>query len=265
MKELCTKIELQEEVMCKVLEFTSQFDFESVRSLLDDLKDAKKEQEARGLLKEQFGCDKGNIKILSCMLQCAVELYEYYQQKGINERIYIDTMKCFTRFINECKVITGEYAFDREWWTSRQIGGRLFRIGELEYEMTYNEEKPVVSVHIPSDAEFTVQNCDESINMAKIFFRTYYHEYSTADYLCYSWLLAPELSQLLQKESNILQFQKRFHILKEDYELMDIMEWLFQTKDKAIENLPERTSLQKNMKNYLLSGGKIGNALGIMR
>lgn len=38
-------------------------------------------------------------------------------------------------FLEEAYERTGRYVFDRYWWTGRQAGCHLFRIGELEYEI----------------------------------------------------------------------------------------------------------------------------------
>jgi len=36
------------------------------------------------------------------------------------------------------------------------------------------------------------------------------------------------------------------------------MDWIYGSKDIPIEELPEKTSLQKNVKEFLKQGGKIG-------
>lgn len=263
-EELCEGIELQNEVKSAVLDFYQHFDFSAVDSYLQMLKNKETQAEARDSLKAVFGNDNRQIKILSCMLFCAAELYAWYREKGISEEIYFDTMKCFTRFIEECKTMTGVYAFDRDWWTSRQVGGTLFRIGALEYEMKEFNGQPVISLHIPSDANFTEESCNSSIAMAKDFFATYFEEYADADYICHSWLLAPELKELLCENSNILKFQRRFKIQKVDYGDTGYIEWVYKVKNCAIQDLPEKTSLQKRMKQYLLQSNQIGLGLGIM-
>ncbi len=269
MRELCKKIELQQEIRRPVLEFCEGFDFESVRELLEGLQHMEMEKEARERLKAELGPDPGQVKMLACFLWAAKERYLWYRELGIPESVFVDTMKSFPRFIGECKEITGEYAFDREWWTARQIGGRLFRLGELEYEMTRWNGQPVLSVHIPSDADFTEKKCDGSIRMAREFFhlhKKHFPEYADAEYICHSWLLAPELRELLEPNSNILNFQSRFRIQAVDYEGNDYIEWVFKRRagEISFENLPESTTLQKRMKDHLMDGGKIGAGFGRM-
>lgn len=263
-RELCEKISLEKEYAEEVISFSEGFDFEKIRPQLEALKNLEESKSALAELRETFAPDNKNVKMLSCMLKCAVEQYEVYREKGIRDEIFVETMKCFSRFSKECLERTGVYAFDREWWTSRQIGMLLFRIGELEYELESHEGKPCVSVHIPSDAKISEEKCDESLKKAKEFFAGYYPEYKDADYLCDSWLLSPALKELLPETSNILKFQSRFDVAKVDMDNTDFTQWVFETYEYKPEAFPENTSLQKSMKKYVLDGGKIGWAFGKM-
>lgn len=261
---LCDKIGLQGEVREKVINFYQTDGFTQVHPFICGLKNMKTEASARKELTHLLGEDPQKTKMLTCMLVCATELYPWYQEKGISETIFFDTMRCFTRFIEECKQMTGQYAFDREWWTPRQVSGILFRIGELEYEMINAESAPAISIHIPSDSILTVKKCDASLESARDFFASYFPEYHGRDYICHSWLLAPELCSLLLPDSNIIAFQHRFRIQRVDYLDTEYTEWVFKTKNTSIADLPENTSLQKNMKRHLLNGGKIGTGYGIL-
>lgn len=263
--ELCEKINLQEPVREAVVRFSEGFDFESVRIQLDRLKIPGEWENARFELEEFLEPDAGCFKMLSCMLVCAAESYEEYVRRGIAEDIYIDTMKCFPRFIEECKEKTGKYAFDRAFWTVRQIGMRLFRIGALEYEATEFDGAWAVSIHIPSDADLSEEACELSFRQANALNRTLFPDTCPKMYICDSWLLAPALRELLPPEAKIIQFQNRFEIIEQNPEGTEYLEWVYRGVRSPVEELPEHTTLQKKMKEYLLSGGKIGEATGILR
>lgn len=79
---------------------------------------------------------------------------------------------------------------------------------------------------------------------------------------CDSWLLSPALGELLDNDSNILNFQKLFKLESVDYDNVWYMGWMFPGYDSADENLPECTRLQKRMKEYILSRKKVGSAKG---
>lgn len=259
---LCDKIELQQEIKTQVLEFVNNFNFQKIDEIqkeyfiYQNMKDAL--DKTRNLLDE----DSDGIKILSCMLKECLHTYKIYKEKEIPEKIFFDTMKCFTRFINETFKMTGIFSFDRYWWTTRQVGCHLFRIDELEYEIKQTEENTYISLHIPSDANFTPIKVDKSLLKAKKFFEKFYPELNNAEYRCHSWLLDNQLKSMLNENSNIINFQNRFEIFNEGEIDFEFIEWVFNTKSKDFSTLPEKTSLQKNLKQHLLSDGVIRNSHG---
>lgn len=265
-EELCKKIDIPEEVMTKVIVLDGQLDYKPIESAMGKLFYRESWDEGLEEIKAYLGEDKDAFQMLTCMLRCALRTWKNYEERGISEQIFIDTMKCFSRFIGEHKEGYGRYAFDREWWTSRQIAGVLLRIGELEYEMRTGQGGGYLDLHIPSDARLERAELLESIKRAKEFFKEKYPDYSSAQMRCHSWLLSPTLKKLLPPTSRILGFQELFAI-----ETIGTMEegeyitWVFKRPDIALENLPESTSLQREMKKYLLSGGQLKDARGTLK
>ena len=262
---LCDEIQLQPEIKSRVLEFANGFDFSSVNKQLKGFRNYEKMSEALTELQAILGEDTDNIKILSCMLKASADVYDIYQAKGISNEVYFATMKCYPRFISETYQMTGKLYFDRYWWTTRQAGCHLFRIGELEYEMKHNEDKIVIDIHIPSDVDFSPPAIDESLANARQFFSEHYPELSKAEYRCHSWLLDTQLRGMLKDSSNILSFQNRFEIFDEGEISTDFIEWLYNTRTTDYDTLPDNTSLQRNIKKHILSGGVIRNAYGKLK
>ena len=262
---LCDKINLQPEIKSCVIEFANGFDFSIVANQLRDFQNYEKMSKALAEIQTILREDTDNIKILACMLKASADVFEIYKSKGISDEIYFDTMKCYTRFIDETYNMTGKLYFDRYWWTTRQAGCHLFRIGELEYEMKHIEENIVIGIHIPSDVDFSPSAIDDSLASAKHFFATYYSELSNAEYRCHSWLLDRQLKEMLNDNSNILSFQNRFEIFDKGENGTEFIDWLYNTRTTDYDNLFENTSLQRNMKKHLLSGGVIRNAYGRLK
>lgn len=262
---LCDKIQLQPKIKSRVLEFANDFDFNSVDKQLFAFQIYEKMSEALAELQTILGADEDNIKILACMLKASADVYEIYKDKGISDKIYFATMKCYTRFIYETYKMTDKLFFDRYWWTIRQAGCHLFRIGELEYEMKHIDGNIVIGIHIPSDVDFSPSAIDNSLASAKHFFATYYPKLSNAEYRCHSWFLDRQLKEMLNDNSNILSFQYRFEIFDEGEISTDFIEWLYNTRTTDYDNLPENTSLQRNMKKHIFSGGVIRNAYGRLK
>ena len=208
---------------------------------------------------------------LARQLMTAAESRKYGAWKGIPEEIWLDTMKCFARFAAEHRRSFGRDGFDRAEWTTRQTGARLFRIGELEYEMAETPSgRREIGLHIPSDARLEAPRLNESLEAADRFFRDRYPGWADAPRTCESWLLSPALKELLLPGSRILRFQEAFDILETDPEDDAALEWVFyvagaQRKGLDLHRLPEDTSLQRKMKALLLAGGKPGSARGVLK
>lgn len=265
LQELYHLIGLQPEIIQKLEEISGKVDLEHYHSYLEQLTERKTAPQSYESLKILFQEDKDNLKMLYCQLECARRVFAKYQEKNIPEAVYTATMKCFTRFMEECKKKNGRMFFDRGWWTYRQISMNIFRIGELEYEFVKHEGKNAVGIHIPSDADLSKEAVDHSLKQADLFFQTYYHDYKYEKYTCDSWLLAPVLKQLLPADSNIVSFQNRFEIIRESKQEKEYMEWLYQVPaDTDYKALPADTSLQRKVKELLLSGGAVGSAYGII-
>lgn len=286
-RELCDAIELQSEIKNEVISYYDSLDFEEALGKINEATgtDTNVQYTVQKVF-EILAPDDKNIKMLTYMLHYALEAYDKYKQLEIADDIFIATMRCFTRFIGECYVKTGNYAFDRGWWTGRQVSMKLFRIGELEYEMTNWKSEPVISIHIPSDSDISHEKCVESIKQAKDFFIKYFPDYSNCRYICDSWLLSPTLKELLPDTSRIIGFQNMFDIVESKPDSESFIEWVYrinafefvpkendagevemvyQKKNINFDKLPEDTSLQKNIKSRIKAGGKIGDAFGILK
>lgn len=223
-------------------------------------------EEAYDELDKMFADDPENIKMLYCQMECARRCYDKYKEKNIPEQIFIDTFSCYHRFNEECLVRHGKMYFDRGWWTYRQIRMTEFRIGQLEYEFVSHEGKDLISVHIPSDADFSPESVSASLAAAKKFLAEYYPDYNYEAFICESWLLGSDLRTLLPENSNIVSFQNRFEIIEEEKEGDAYLEWVFRVPSGTpVSELSEDTSLQRNIKRYLLNGGTLGGATGILK
>lgn len=203
-------------------------------------------------------------------LMTASDSRRWGEWKDIPEEIWLDTMKCFPRFISEHRRSYGRDGFDRYGWTVRQISGKLFRVGELEYELVTGESgRREIGLHIPSDADMAPVKLNESLRKADAFLREYFPDWADAPRTCESWLLSPVLKDLLPPSSRILGFQKAFDLTGTEPEDDSALEWVFHIAEGQrpvtdYTSLPEDTSLRRNMKALLLRGRKPGAASGVL-
>lgn len=264
--ELYEKLEMPQPMIEKLEAVRKEMDFTAVEDALVLMQDWKTAYEAHQKIVAAFPDDVGSLHSMCCQLEVVRRQYDKYMEMGISEEIFVDTMKAFTRFVGEHFEKYGEYVYDRDWWSYRQVSMCLFRIGLLEYEFFAYKGEKVLSVHIPSDTKLVDEKVGESIEKAKEFMAKFYPEYCGCRMYCESWLLAPKLQELLPETSNIVKFQKRFALFAEDYEDKGCVYWVFKApKDTPFEQLREDTTLQRKIKAVLLAGGGIGWGEGFIK
>lgn len=263
--ELCRLIELPPEILDDVVLAAENMDLNKYNEKFKEFREFRLMERAAKDIEQDLGEDPRHIKMLTIMLKATADAYDFYKELGIDDEIYLETMKCFTRFLYEIHELTGEWRFDSYCWTVREIGGHLFRIGELEYEIEQRQAGPVIKLHIPSNCDFSPEALDRSLEKSREFFKTVLPQYADCEYHCASWLMDNQLQSMLKETSNIVAFQKRFEIINEGVPQVRYIERAFRVRTTDYESLPENTSLQRNLKKHILSGGVIRSSYGIMK
>ncbi len=205
--------------------------------------------------------DTLGFRTLRKHLLAACAAWERYRELGLSQQIYIDTMTAFSRFVREHRQSFGHYGFDRDFWTTRQTGCVLFRIGQLEYELLQEADQRFISLHIPSDTDLSCSCLRTSWEMAKPLLERIFPEFASVPWVCHSWLLSPDLHQLLPPDSRILSFQRSFSITPGDDD-GECKQWVYGREDIPNGELPENTALQRNLKAFLLAGNTFRSGRG---
>src|SRR5699024_8014369 len=97
---------------------------------------------------------------------------------------------------------------------------------------------------------------------ARDFIARLFPAYEGVPFLCTSWLLSPALKECLPEGSRIRSFQDEYEVTDVFPEPDSFLTWVYKRPDIPVADLPEDTSLQRNLKKYLLAGGKVGEAKG---
>ena len=254
---LCKEICLQDEIITELPIVWDILDMAAISPHIPALTSSETAQTAHDALTKIFyDTDPNGYKMLISQLLAALHTREIYKQKRIDDQIFIDTIKCFSRFTGENFVSFGQYGFNRGWWTHRQLSAKIFRLGALEFEI----EKDILSVHIPSDAVMTAEALDYSYSSAESFFAKLGVKY-TGIY-CTTWLLCPTLKNILPSSSRILTFQNDYEIISMNPDSTSFMSWVYKKDYPNLAQLPEDTRLQQELKKLLLAGGSLGDAHG---
>ena len=209
---------------------------------------------------------------LGRQLLAALTSREAGEWQRLPEPVCRATMACFPRFIGEYRRSYGVDGFDRAFWTVRQVEARLFRLGELEYELLRGDGGAhEIALHIPSNAKLEPDRLNASIDAARRFMSEYFPEWNTAPMTCESWLLSPVIRDLLPGDSRIRMFQRAFDVdVVDTVDDSAALEWVFklaagQQEGYTWEALPEDTRLQRGVKALMRAGGHVGSAKGVLR
>ncbi len=121
-----------------------------------------------------------------------------------------------------------------------------------------------LSVHIPAKGALTREACEESYARAIWIFKKHYPDKDFKAFRCHSWMMAPELKNILNPGSNLLDFQAPYLKYPCRTKGEDVLNFVFKMKFKSFSDLPEDTSLQRALKKIYLSGNYLYEYSGII-
>ena len=138
-----------------------------------------------------------------------------------------------------------------------QISSETELYPEDGYRVLIRPGDRCLGVHIPEEGDFSESACEESYERAISVFTSCFPEFDFKGFCCESWMMAPQLKQYLKPESNILSFSGKFLKYPLPSENEDVLNFVFLLKFTSYDDLPEDTSLQRNLKKLYQSGGKL--------
>lgn len=216
---------------------------------------------------------KNDLMRLAVMLECANATYQKYKKLGVDDHIFFDTMSDIAVWCENNK----NKGLKNYKWIKNHISFELFKIGRLQYQLYTCKNKTlkydllpfdygerVIYIHIPQGEKLVYSDCVDSLKKAKEFFKEYFPSYSYRFFFCESWLLYDENWQFMAPSSNILQFSSLFDIVYSCDIDAQAIERIFGKRKLFKKNYHENTTLQKNAKAHLISGGKLGIGIGVI-
>lgn len=207
---------------------------------------------------------------------------DLHQQRGIAEDITRATMADVGRHFLVHRDQTGAHGLSKPDWMMVHARGLLYQIGRLQFErgrlgtstsrgiqaagFPCEKGDPVISVHIPGHmGPMSPNACDDSFARARSFFRDHFPEEAPAIALCHSWLLDEQLGEYLPESSNIIHFQRRFRqAYRPEANNRPTLEFVFRTPDRPLDELPQRTTLERAVVQHLRDGKQWHGGVGWM-
>ncbi|MGW7257844.1 acyltransferase domain-containing protein [Streptomyces sp. NPDC054834] len=198
----------------------------------------------------------------------------YHRERGITADVSRRTLADLGRNLAAHRRRHGTAGVQSPRWLAHHFRGELYQLGRLQFERAALGQRaapglaaaglraapgdPCLAVHIPDfHGPLTPAACDRSVALARKFFALHFPEepYSTA--VCHSWLLDPQLRRYLPAQSNIVRFQERFRLARQDTEPADRepVRFVFGDPDLPVGELPRRTSVERAVGDHLRAGG----------
>jgi hypothetical protein len=143
--------------------------------------------------------------------------------------------------------VRGEEPFADEEWIDVILSGRLAELGRLQFE---DEGDGLLDVHIPETRQsLDPEACDASFARAREVFPSHH------TMRCRSWLIDPQLADVLPESSNIVRFQRRFELHAETADgNEDVLRFVFHTAEPDLDRLTPRTTLERALVAHMRTG-----------
>lgn len=201
--------------------------------------------------------DPTGLALLALQLRCAALSRQLYQTAGLSDDLFLASFAWFPRFVRwqQQACPTSSVIYTEEMWAPRFLSLHIVRLGEFEYEFC-EEDEPQISLHIPSDAVLQPERMMASFRELSTFIDHHCPAFCGCPVRCWSWLLSSPLEDLLPHSSHIRDFRQLFDITGDCYS-SDYKKWIAGREDISDTDLPEKTSLQRAIKHFVLTGGRL--------
>ena len=217
---------------------------------------------------------KSPMTALAVILKLAVDAKTRYDNSGIDEKIYYDTMSDIKIWCEK----TGNKGIREYMWLRNHVKFELFRLGRLQFQLYPCKNKTLlygklpfkygdnlINIHIPEGERLSYDKCKESLLMAREFFDKYFPGFEYEYCICESWLLFEGNRDFMKEDSNIVKFMSLFDICYSMKVDVQAIERIYGKRKLLKKNYAENTDLQRRAKAYMQKGNKLGVGIGVIK
>jgi hypothetical protein len=140
----------------------------------------------------------------------------------------------------------------------------ILRLPKEEYEILLQPGDMMLDTHIPGHAPLTEQLCAESYARARKLFAAHYPEFDFKGFHCHSWMMSPELAEVMKPGANVLNFQRPYLRYPVPTKGEAVLNFVFFLRYTTFADLPEDTSLQRALKARYLNGERLYEYGGVI-
>lgn len=143
-------------------------------------------------------------------------------------------------------------------------GKETVRLPASEWHIVLRRDDPVLEIHIAEGSRMAHEECKESLHRALVFYREFFPQQSFRSFVCTSWLLDSQLQTILPASSNIVKFQKLFHLFPVLSDEGETYQRVFGTRTIVPETANRDTALRRAILDYASAGHRLYAAGGLL-
>lgn len=216
-----------------------------------------------GAVREQADAEWGiGVLPLLALLVTADDVAAFHAERGISEDISRASLSDLGQQAWVHRRTYDEFGLHTFGWLSVAWSGALYWLGRLQFNLTRSQLPGidggwVISTHIPEAGPLTAEAVADSFGRARVFFARFFPDYPTTLFHCASWLLDPQLTDVLAPASNMAAFQQLWELRGEPHEGDgDALFFVFRRRGEVDHTtLPQRTTLERAIVARLNAGG----------
>ncbi len=215
-------------------------------------------------------CRRKPLTRLAIIIYLLTDKKRILESKDIDEKIIAETFQDVSLRAKLYFESHGKIGISKQdaCWHRHIMNLKIFKIGELQFQdfdmiyldkegigedyMKFSEEQkerlpkgtPVLNVHIQRGALLNIDSVKKSFDEARLFFQKFFPNRKYQAFICCSWLLYPNMDEILPEHSNIRDFKKLFHVIGQVQDSEDAIRDIFGKRYRAKKDFPQNTSLQ---------------------
>lgn len=193
--------------------------------------------------------EKDSRRIFIVNEQCQFDKYGYPIPRGSEETVNFQFENKKPRIMGENGLVT-------------QLDSDICLDG---WQQILKPNDFVVTIHIPGSDKLLQKTMEESFIDAVPILKKAFKDYAPKKLVCTSWLLSPQLSDILDSKSNILRFQSYFDRIGWYEHENAIYEHIFHTSKCPLEKLVPKNRFQESILRMYHEGQKLHTGFGILK
>jgi hypothetical protein len=202
----------------------------------------------------------------------------YHQKLGISDEVSWATLRDVSRHEAIHRRIHGYGGVDAPGWTMIFLRGVIYELGRLQFvpfhlgvgtepDSWYTDEEAeamgpgfrkgdmILGVHIPAGGSLDFDECEASYAAAEPFFDEFFPVPGRRLATCSSWLLDDQIAEYMPATSNIVKFQRGFHLMPGWKDGDDnVKTFVFRNRANDPDHPVVRTSLERAVVDHWAAG-----------